>query len=603
MKRPVFLLAGFAVLGLTLEISAQTLRGPLRPEGVALAAEQLPPPAKVVVGRSGLPPFRIAAPANLAARPKGATLTIDYLAAGEANIYGDVCVGWPAAAQAAFSYAANIWSTYINSDVPIVISASWANLGTDGVLGHAGARDFSRNFSGAPQADTMFPIAIANALSGSDLNGSATEEIVAGFNAQFSDWYYGTDGNCPADKIDLVEVVLHELCHGLGFLGSMTVSGGLGSWGAAGFPLIYDRYAENGSGQQLLDTTLFPNGSVALYNQLVSGSVYFDGANAVSGNGGAKVALYAPATWSQGSSYSHLDEVFNGTAHALMTYSADFGEAIHDPGAVILGLMKDVGWNTSSSTSSPVASGTPLMTDYDGDFYADLGIVRSDGSWHVLLSRQSYGYFEFNSGASGSQYLPQQGDFDGDLYSDPAVFDSSSGYWYFMSSKAGYSWYYILRTWPVSGGTPVSGDFDGDRKADPVAYSSGNSVATAGGTWLILLSSYAWDGHYSQIDNWGSSGQTPVCADYDGDGYADAMLYEESTGYWKILTSRSDYESYSQIWFGATGYSPVSNDFDGDRYADLAVYNESTGTWYALLSTTGYDINRALSGVWDGSAR
>ncbi|MBI2440865.1 MAG: hypothetical protein HYV35_05785, partial [Lentisphaerae bacterium] len=465
MKQHGFLFAGCAVVtfALALETSAQTARGPVQPEGVMLADVAKPPPAQVVVGRRGMPAFRIAGPANLAARPKGATLTVNYLAAGEANIYGDVCVGWPADAQAAFTYAATIWGTYINSDVPIVISASWANLGGGGLLGHAGPRDFTKNFSGAPQTDTWFPLATANALAGSDLNGSGAEEIAAGFNAQFTDWYYGTDGNCPADKIDLVEVVLHEFCHGLGFLGSMSVSGGQGSWGSGTvYPFIYDRYAENGSGQQLLDTTLFPNGSVALYNQLVSGSVYFDGANAVSGNGGARVALYAPSTWSSGSSYSHLGEVFNGTANALMTYSADFGEAVHSPGAVTLGLMKDIGWNTSSSSTGappPVTAGTPIMTDYDGDLLADVGIIRSDGTWHVLLSQRGYGYYEFNSGASGSQYIPQPGDFDGDRYSDPAVFDSSSGYWYFMSSRNGYGWYYILKNWPVSSGTPACGDF------------------------------------------------------------------------------------------------------------------------------------------------
>ena len=31
------------------------------------------------------------------------------------------------------------------------------------------------------------------------------------------DWYYGTDGNCPFWKQDLVSCALHEIGHGLGF--------------------------------------------------------------------------------------------------------------------------------------------------------------------------------------------------------------------------------------------------------------------------------------------------------------------------------------------------------------------------------------------------
>ena len=54
--------------------------------------------------------------------------------------------------------------------------------------------------------------------------------------------------------------------------------------------------------------------------------------------------LYAPSPWSDGSSYSHLAESYNGTPNALMTFSLANGESIHSPGPVTLGIMKDVGW-------------------------------------------------------------------------------------------------------------------------------------------------------------------------------------------------------------------------------------------------------------------
>ena len=45
-------------------------------------------------------------------------------------------------------------------------------------------------------------------------------------------YYFGTDGNCPADKYDFVQLVMHEIGHGIGFIGSMKVSEGRWRLGA-----------------------------------------------------------------------------------------------------------------------------------------------------------------------------------------------------------------------------------------------------------------------------------------------------------------------------------------------------------------------------------
>jgi len=116
--------------------------------------------------------------------------------------------------------------------------------------------------------------------------------------------------------------------------------------------MIYDHFTENGSGQKLLNTALFPNPSAVLATQLTSNDVYFNGANANAGNGGARVPLYAPFSWSQGSSYAHLAESYNNTPNALMTYSLPNGESIHSPGPVTLGLLKDIGWTLQQASSN-----------------------------------------------------------------------------------------------------------------------------------------------------------------------------------------------------------------------------------------------------------
>lgn len=282
---------------------------------------------------------------------------------------------WTPQAQAAFEYAVSIWEGLVTSSVPIVVNAEFSASLPPGALGGAGPEDFFRDFTGAPVANTWYPIALANKLAGSDLNG-ATAEIDSVFSSTF-DWYYGTDGNTPGNQYDFASVVLHELGHGLGFVGSMRVVSGSGSWGSGtAYPFIYDRFAENGSNQALLNTGLFPNPSTALASQLTSGNIYFDGPNASAANGSSPVKLYAPGSWQQGSSYSHLDEIFNGTPNELMTYSIGSGDAIHAPGAVTLGMFADWGWSTTSPgptatttatvtrTATPTRTVTPIASPY-----------------------------------------------------------------------------------------------------------------------------------------------------------------------------------------------------------------------------------------------
>ena len=143
MKKHSLLAVGFVVFAFICAQGAigQTAMGPLRPEGVALSNANAPQPVRVMAGRSDVPPFQVAPPASFAAKPKTATFTINYLNAGEVNYFGDTGITWRADAQAAFTYAANIWGTLLNSTVPIKISACWANMNyiSPGLLGHGGA--------------------------------------------------------------------------------------------------------------------------------------------------------------------------------------------------------------------------------------------------------------------------------------------------------------------------------------------------------------------------------------------------------------------------------------------------------------------------------
>lgn len=299
---------------------------------------RVPPPADFDPERAALAP--------------NATFNINYLPAGVTNAFGYTCYTWPEQAKAPFNYAAAIWQNILTSPVPITIDACWAEMGY-GILGGSGTDAFYHNFPGSV-SNTVYQAGLANAIVGYDIN-PAKPEIHIVYNRS-APWYYGTDGNTPYNQIDFASVVLHEIAHGLNFSGFMTVSNGIGWWQFEGEPGIYDRFTENGSGQPLIN---FPDGSSDLGSQLTSGNLYFDGPNVRQANGGNPAKLYAPSPWRQGSSYSHLDEIFNGTSNSLMTYSVNYGESMHDPGPITRGLLKDIGWNITPANTAPQWSPLP----------------------------------------------------------------------------------------------------------------------------------------------------------------------------------------------------------------------------------------------------
>ncbi len=266
-----------------------------------------------------------------------ATITVNY-------------TGFTAEAQTAFQYAVDIWASQLTSAVTIEVEAEFKVLGAN-VLGSAGGNYLVRDFTNAPVANTFYTAPLANKLAGVDIfSGSGNHDINANFNSNFANWYFGTDGNTPSGQFDFVSVVLHELCHGLGFAGSGTRDNGttIGQLGI-GSPLrfsIYDLFVENGSNTAI---TTFTNPSIALGNELISDNLFVNGANAVLAHGGTNPKLYVPTgSFDSGSSYSHWNDATYpaGNANSLMTHAIGTAEAIHSPGNITLGFFKDMGWTT-----------------------------------------------------------------------------------------------------------------------------------------------------------------------------------------------------------------------------------------------------------------
>ncbi len=205
--------------------------------------------------------------------------------------------------------------------------------------------------------DTWYPAALANAFAGRDL-APDRPDIQGSFNSTFSGWHLDPATPPPADRYDLATVVLHEIAHGLGFIGALAVQNGMGYVGAPGEtrgPYAYDRYTEAGDGTPLLDAAAFPDGSVALGAALRSQSVWFDGPALRQATAG-RAPLYAPPAWNDGTSYTHLDEAAYapGTPDGLLTPFLARGERIDEPGTALCAVLADVGWTLAGDCAARV---------------------------------------------------------------------------------------------------------------------------------------------------------------------------------------------------------------------------------------------------------
>lgn len=269
-----------------------------------------------------------------------ATFIIDY-------------VGFSPAAQRSFQAAVDIWANIISSPVPIRIRAVWRAIdsGSSGgtILGQASPGDFTRNFPGQQKAGTWYPIALAEKISGQELNSVNEPDITAEFNSS-APWYLGLAAP-PSNQFDFTSVVLHELCHGLGFTSSFRESGTSGAWGfGTGSPFAYDHFIENGGSQLLINTSNFANPSVPLKDQLTSDNLFFNSPSATAVNNDTKAKVYAPTTYEGGSSISHVNDATypSGNPNSLMTAGASLREVIRDPGPIVKGIFADMGWKSTS---------------------------------------------------------------------------------------------------------------------------------------------------------------------------------------------------------------------------------------------------------------
>ncbi|MCW2614150.1 MAG: N-acetylmuramoyl-L-alanine amidase, partial [Frankiales bacterium] len=358
-------LAGLApqsASALELSASSGSLHASLAASGTALPTgtlyrSQLPPGAALRTAPGATVPQ-----ASLTATPTS-NIVVRYVNDGRT---------WTEPAKAAFEAAVAVWERTIESRVPIEVVAN-ATVLPAGALGSAGPFDFRRNQMGTPTdedgtlaaaratlADDVFePVALFNARTGRD-EVVGEPDIEASFDPSQSFLYFGLDGRPTASQYDFRSVVLHELGHGLGLVGTAEVddldraviglpSGVNGSTGVRS-GVSFDQHAYATTAQQAGNggtrVLRLANGSAALRTALTGDQLYWAGQGARSAAGGAKVRLYGPGEFELGSSFGHLDETTypRGSANSLMTPVIQNGESLMMPGEIAMGMLSDMGY-------------------------------------------------------------------------------------------------------------------------------------------------------------------------------------------------------------------------------------------------------------------
>ncbi|HVY40662.1 MAG TPA: hypothetical protein VHM31_22140 [Polyangia bacterium] len=256
-----------------------------------------------------------------------------------------------AARLAVFNQAAAVWGARLSSAVPIHVYAQMVPLAcnaSSAVLGRTGTTTVHRDFPGAPRPATWYGQALANALSGADLDPS-TPDMQTEFNSGLgtsgclsgSGFYLGLDGHPPSGQIDMLTIALHEFAHGLGFQSYTDFSTGAKLAG------LDDAFLADAQENGVTPAALSTMTDAQRVGAAVSDpNLYWVGA-AVQGAAGAlsaglasgHVRLHAPATLSPGSSVSHFSTALAPNQLMEPFYTAPIRDL-----TLTRDLLQDLGW-------------------------------------------------------------------------------------------------------------------------------------------------------------------------------------------------------------------------------------------------------------------
>lgn len=264
---------------------------------------------------------------------------------------------------AVFERAAFIWSTILNLDYNITLEASFESLyctSGSATLGYAGPNRV-KNIN-----KVWYATAQANQIQKTDTSGTYSD-IYANFNSDIdygcysgaaNGWYYGFDNNPPAGKEALLDVVLHEIAHGLGFL--TFVNADTGAFFNS-YPDSYTKLLKDTSNGKLW-TNMTNSERISSFR---SNTLFWAGVNANtfadsvfpdnSGYINNEIRLYNPSNYSAGSSVSHIS-TYASPNQLMEPFNTNDGvEPVVEPY-----MLKDMGYKLKEDLNNDA----PMAIDY-----------------------------------------------------------------------------------------------------------------------------------------------------------------------------------------------------------------------------------------------
>jgi hypothetical protein len=308
-------------------------------------------------------------------------------------------------------------ATQLQLPVTVTLQACGAHLGGDSnsaILAHAGANSFffdspSSPTPALPKKYTWYPSTVAARLNGSSLCGFAggpcdttsNDEIAATFNMDFGTpdvlggetFYLGFDtSQKPPGAVDFITVAMHEITHGLGFLGLVNVDADQGPLGArAGLKfnrdaagnitsasLSYGGTPDYGPYDDIFDSQV----------AIVDGSTYtpFTGYEVTGANDAARAAaMVSGPTVTQAGHYNpgnYTGIRWSDTAAASAAQNIHASEAAPDDFPSLYApcdktKTTDCAMQSGSTLSHTVQAGDMMNAYYSDDSLRDMGLAVS----------------------------------------------------------------------------------------------------------------------------------------------------------------------------------------------------------------------------------
>ncbi len=251
------------------------------------------------------------------------------------NVFSIKGAETPDSVMKVMDFCTNVWNEYISTEIPIQISVSWQELKSNVNAYAKPTNYYSVN-------GIYYPVALAEKLQGKNLNGNDADiEVVINKSLK---WFLDPNKipeSLAKGQYDLTTTLIHELAHGLGYIGNITSD----NLETTEFPMptIFDMFVADENGKSIVTKN---GASFSLNNTLLtSNNLYWNG-NFAKAYCGEPLKLYAPEKFNSGSTVYHLDETKYETNSGLelMTPILDQLEIFRTPDIATISMLADLGW-------------------------------------------------------------------------------------------------------------------------------------------------------------------------------------------------------------------------------------------------------------------